>query len=204
MPVPDEPAAVEELADDLAHVDEVEAAIRALRNDADGLYRLERAAKYHLGCSERARALELIAEALLRSLDGRRHWPRHVPFVRFLSNVLRSIASEWRRENSKKRRQQAAIKRNGAEPMLEPDAELRPDDALIERERRDGQVAQVARIEALFEDDQTVSAILEGKKEGMTAQQIRELFDIGDTEYASALRRLRRTVDREFPEGLEL
>jgi hypothetical protein len=39
---------------------------------------------------------DLICEALVRVLDGRRTWPRSVETLPFLHGVMRSIASEWR------------------------------------------------------------------------------------------------------------
>lgn len=42
---------------------------------------------------------DLINEALDRVLSGRRPWPSHVPLPAFLSQVMRSIASQWRQED---------------------------------------------------------------------------------------------------------
>jgi DNA-directed RNA polymerase specialized sigma24 family protein len=42
---------------------------------------------------------DLLNEALDRVLSGRRPWPNDVPLPAFLSQVMRSIASQWRRED---------------------------------------------------------------------------------------------------------
>ena len=42
---------------------------------------------------------DLLNEALDRVLSGRRPWPSDVSLHAFLSQVMRSIASQWRREN---------------------------------------------------------------------------------------------------------
>jgi DNA-directed RNA polymerase specialized sigma24 family protein len=42
---------------------------------------------------------DLLNEALDRALSGRRPWPSDVPLPAFLSQVMRSIASQWRRQN---------------------------------------------------------------------------------------------------------
>lgn len=42
---------------------------------------------------------DLLNEALDRVLSGRRPWPIDVPLPAFLSQVMRSIASQWRQEN---------------------------------------------------------------------------------------------------------
>jgi hypothetical protein len=39
---------------------------------------------------------DLINEAFLRVLEGRRKWPRSIEVVPFLSGVMQGIASEWR------------------------------------------------------------------------------------------------------------
>lgn len=41
---------------------------------------------------------DLLNEALDRVLSGRRPWPVEVPLPAFLSQVMRSIASQWRQE----------------------------------------------------------------------------------------------------------
>ncbi|MFG3594524.1 hypothetical protein [Bradyrhizobium sp. RDI18] len=42
---------------------------------------------------------DLLYEALDRILSGRRLWPSEVPLPAFLSQVMRSIASQWRQED---------------------------------------------------------------------------------------------------------
>ena len=42
---------------------------------------------------------DLLNEALDRVLSGRRPWPVDVPLPAFLSQVMRSIASQWRQED---------------------------------------------------------------------------------------------------------
>lgn len=44
---------------------------------------------------------DLLNEALDRVLSGRRPWPIDLPLPTFLSQVMRSIASQWRRENDR-------------------------------------------------------------------------------------------------------
>lgn len=41
---------------------------------------------------------DLLNEALDRILSGRRPWPSEIPMPAFLSQVMRSIADQWRRE----------------------------------------------------------------------------------------------------------
>src|SRR6478609_5773973 len=41
---------------------------------------------------------DLLSEAYCRVLEGRRAWPREIPARIFFSGVIRSIASEWKRD----------------------------------------------------------------------------------------------------------
>ena len=76
----------------------------------------------------------------------------------------------------------------------------------IELEDDEEDQARLARVKAdaelitrHFANDQNVSAILEGEKEGWSAERIREEFGMSKTEYDTARRRLRRELDKLMP-----
>lgn len=60
---------------------------------------------------------DLLNEALDRVLSGRRLWPSDVPLPAFLSQVMRSIASQWRREG-----QREPLKEDETEKVLEEES----------------------------------------------------------------------------------
>jgi DNA-directed RNA polymerase specialized sigma24 family protein len=57
---------------------------------------------------------DLLNEALDRVLSGRRPWPIDVPLPAFLSQVMRSIASQWRHEDRRE-----LLMEDGAGQMFE-------------------------------------------------------------------------------------
>ena len=57
------------------------------------------------------------------------------------------------------------------------------------------------RLEELFADDDEAQLILMGEMDELTAEEIREIGEIDATTYASARRRMRRRIDKEFPDG---
>jgi len=59
---------------------------------------------------------DLLNEALYRILSGRRPWPSDVPLPAFLSQVMRSIASQWRQEDRRE-----PLKEDETKEVLEPE-----------------------------------------------------------------------------------
>lgn len=143
---------------------------------------------------------DLLQEALGRALEenGGRNCPRDVNPVTFLGNVIRSIASharvEWAREMPI-----GATEDDEDDPIVDaPDRAPSPEEAVIGRLDH-GQT--VARIVAMFKGDPKAQAIIIGNMEGWSPDEIREMEPMSDTEYATARKRVRRALLREFPKG---
>ncbi len=60
---------------------------------------------------------DLLNEALDCVLSGRRPWPSDVPLPAFLSQVMRSIASQWRREERRE-----PLKEDGTDKVFEEES----------------------------------------------------------------------------------
>ena len=139
---------------------------------------------------------DLLNEAFVRMLDGRRRWPRSVPLVAFIAQTMRSIASESRSDDLL---EYGAIE---AESMsgVEGDAPLR---ALahtdITPEREVAAQKALEAIDALFADDATGHAVLGGLAEGETASELGARLQLDATQYASTLRRIRRRLLNALP-----
>jgi len=54
---------------------------------------------------------------------------------------------------------------------------------------------------ALFDDDPQARDIVEGTKEEMTAEELRDLTGLSQTAYNSKRRLIRRRIDNAFPQG---
>ncbi len=61
--------------------------------------------------------------------------------------------------------------------------------------------ALVSEIEALFADDEEARQVLSGQMIGMSAEEIRKQGSMEQSTYNTARRRIRRRIDREYPNG---
>ena len=162
---------------------------RALANlsDAD-LLRLQALARL------RARSLphgvswsDLLHEAILRALDGRRQWPAGLPFLAFLAGVMRSLCNEMRRRHGR----EAALILSGNEVVWREVASFAPD-----QERAFVATEAIDAIHRLFAGDEIALRIIAGLENGQSAEEIRAMHDLSPVEYDSARRRMRRTLLR--------
>ena len=197
----------------MATLDELVAALAGLKPaERRRLYRTGN--RLALG-SEFTSGKELLAEAARRALIGTsgdrqegergRPWPRSVHIVAFLMECMKSIAN-----GSQNSIRQALNRR--AEALMSDDGEVNPElhkagqhhpsveEELIERQEEEARQAaaeaEVAAIRKLFVHGDVVHDILDGEEMGMSAEEIREMTGLSTTQYASARKRLRRTVDK--------
>jgi hypothetical protein len=118
---------------------------------------------------------DLIQEAFMRVLDGRREWPRGLHVVPFLCGVMRSIAWDWRVENR---------------------------DEGVEGEPTGSEEGHaIARLDAqrvidLFKDDPIAQKILIGMMDGARGEDLRELSGLTRTEYESKRTKIRRHLEK--------
>jgi hypothetical protein len=165
-----------------------------------------------------ANGLDLLDEAVLRALTGSagslgasksgRVWRHGVDIVAFLMMTMKGLSSDSRGSLTTKmdRRMEALAGDDGEELSVLHESELRHDsveDELIDREdleARERQAeADAALIEQHFAGDDEVLAILEGEKEGWSAERIREEFGMSKLAYGTARTRLRRGLDKLMP-----
>lgn len=135
---------------------------------------------------------DLLNEAVIRTLSGARTWPLNIPFIAFLAQTMRSIASEeWQR-----------CKRENT--TLECDISVKNEDDnfnvedlsvnTIDPERDALAKNAIENLEKIFQDDNEVLSILHGLAEGNSPDEIQEEFGLNKTQYASAQRRIRRKI----------
>lgn len=203
---PEEIASVDELLDAIANLTPEER--RRLYRQGNGLA---------LG-SEFAHGKDLLNEAVKRALIGTsgdrrdgergRPWPKGVHIVAFLMECMKSIAN-----GSQNSHKQAVDRR--AEALTTEDGDANPElsnaervqgsveEELIDREEQESKQKaaeeDVAAIRKLFAQGDVVHDILDGEAMGMSPEDIRQVLGITPTEYASARKRLRRTVDKHMP-----
>lgn len=182
---------------------EVVGAIRSLPEV--GWHRLRKAARYFARtCS--LEADDLLQEAFTRAVAGDRHCPAHVDLIRFLSEIMHSIASDSAK--GVKRQTEAQAKRADLRLVPATDEEAAadplaprspsPEAALVSQQ-------EAARIKdaflRLFDGDLIAQTIIEGDMEDMDGEDIHALTGLSKVAYASKRRYIRRTIDKAFPEG---
>jgi DNA-directed RNA polymerase specialized sigma24 family protein len=121
---------------------------------------------------------DLLQEALMRILDGRRDWPRSVAVVPFLAGVMRSIAWDWRAE-----RHVDSAEATGIAGWDDQSAAARID---------------LRKTIALFSDDPIAQRILIALMDGTRGEELRELSGLGKTEYESKRTKTRRRLERAW------
>ncbi len=172
-------------------VEEARIAIAQL-GPADML-RLAKAAAY-FGYRNGRLADDLRQEALVRVLDGRRKCPRTVKPALFLSNVMRSIASERDRDSEHADLDEMeAIGAPAAASMSSHGSDL------LEQVRAKIDGGQLLRKALdLFEDNERAKTMFEGIVEEMEGQELRELLGVSQVEFDSLRRLVRRRLDKHF------
>jgi hypothetical protein len=184
---------------------EIAAAMEAL--SASALLRLRSYARLRVRTLGRKAAgrteTELLADAMNGTLDERRRWNKDkIDFVGHLIGAMRSISSHWRTQSKPV---DEAIPESDLRQMTEsgdvlspfdlvPSEEPGPGDELEANERQREARERVETIENVFAADPVVSLILQGLRQGMTPTKVRAELELSQTEYETAMKRLRRRM----------
>lgn len=200
-----------------ASPEEVAEAVANLRPEE--LWRLRKRAELQIWGTEYTDPMELLGEAVKRAMiatdpnkndDERgRPWPLdRVELAAFLSKSIDGIADDSRRslhQIATERLVVLAGEDQDIGTVLYGAGHYHTDVVEQSIELEETQARQAAAkatadvIERHFAGDQTVLAIIEGEKEGMSAREVQALFELDETTYDSARRRLRRKVDKLMP-----
>ncbi len=135
---------------------------------------------------------DLVNEAVSRLLSGARRWPRTVPFVAFMAQTMRSIASEEWEEIERGTIVREADFATSADADVPHLAELGA--APVDVEAHALALVALQKIQAHFSADPEVLAVLQGLALGSTPAEIQRQVNMTPTAYATAQRRLRRYV----------
>lgn len=190
------------MTDDTLTEDEMRQAIAAL-SDVD-LLKLERAAAW-LTSRRSLSPDDLLQEAICRSLEGARRCPRGVRLVAFVTNAMRSILSSHQKATVVDPIELAApVSALGeGEDEVDPLANIRdsaptPEQQLLAEDEANQMKAALRR---LFDDDPEAELVLLDIFAGLTAEETRADLQLGETEYATIRRRIRRRINLRYPEG---
>lgn len=143
---------------------------------------------------------DLLHEAFSRSLDGTRRWNLHYPFDVFVYGAMKSIASDMRTKKSNKeetRLTELVFDSDSSDvdvlDTLSSD-DSTPESVALAAEYEAEAKASLHKIEEFFKDDDNVTAILIGRREGFSAARIQEEFELTVLQYNSATTKLRRGI----------
>jgi hypothetical protein len=197
--------------DVFATTGDIQSAIESLTTTE--AYRLRKIARVLIPGTEYQEPGELLNEVFVRAMEaaaGRvgRRWPKNrLLFCAFVIETMKSLVdgsreSVWSTRTGSFAEAELHAKGPAVAVLSSPPVE----EEVLEEEARDGARRAAARvaaqIESEFEDDEEVSLMLECLKDGITGAKAVEACGFRDLRhYETVRRRLRRGIDKLFPEG---
>ncbi|MGV4792977.1 hypothetical protein [Rhizobium sp. F40D2] len=173
------------MSDEVEHLSLEEVAQLLHRQRQPDILRLAAIAETWVRGVPRRDASDLLNEALAQILSGDRPWPADLGLHPFLSQVMRSIASQWRREDKR-------------EPLIGDYDGLITDPA----ERRDLDFSDLAiRMRTALADDPSALGIFDHILTQTSRKQAFDQLSLDATGYDTARRRMTRALRRQFKPG---
>lgn len=170
----------------------IESAIRALTK-AD-LTRLFRYAGWLVKFSPGAwrdfqTAEELVNEAIVRTLEGKRKWTATTPFVKHLFGVMKScVFHSAHGARARRERFDVDVVENGTQEHTLEGSE----DAVLAAEREAECAELLADVAEHFASDPDATAVLEGWRAGFSGPEIMDLNNMTKNNFESTAKRIRR------------
>lgn len=165
-------------------------------SDSD-LLALRKAASLRLGGTQYTEPADLIHEALTRCLDGRRHWPKEIPFTLFLSNAMKSISHADRSRYETRFVIGASSLETASRPDplsdLGPSAQSAEDDCIALEDLRMAR-RHTEALRQVFKNDPAALAVMSGWLAGLSCKEATEAHCITPREYEAARKRLARQI----------
>jgi DNA-directed RNA polymerase specialized sigma24 family protein len=160
--------------------------------------RLEKISRHYADASTMS-ADDILAEALVRALDGTRKCPRGVNLMVFLARAMKSIA--WAdRTSAKTQREIGPVEDRPADTdLMGVSTVVGLEEQVIQQDLRK---KQVDALMALFHDDQDATLWLMARMDAESLEEMQALTGFGATKLNTVGRRIRRKVERKLPHGL--
>ena len=184
--------------------EEVEKALEALTEAQ--LVRLERISAFrHRSLGTRGAGRnegDLLSDAIIAVLEGRRKWKTNIDFMTFLKGVIRSLASHIRTGKPVDAFDDIAPNPVNDEDDAEDFVEQIPTAAPVDPERQLLARELDSQIRERFKDDPVELLVYESFLEKMKPAEIQECLGINEKEYNAAAKRLRRATRSMAKGGL--
>ena len=124
---------------------------------------------------------DLLQEAIVKTLDGRRRWSRKVNIIKHLDRVMESDSSHVAEQRAREVAQLPDVHAETVDHQPSPEARLQA------REKLDDGLA-------LFAEDKTALELLRLKSDGFFASEIQRELGMGKTQYETTTKRIRRRL----------
>lgn len=134
---------------------------------------------------------DLLHHALLKASLGERRCPRDAAPITFLSNAMRSELSNLRRKS----RQTESI---GDQEQVFEDVDDNSPEAWVER--MDDLKHAMEEVQQAFGDDTRPMLVFEGRAEGLSRDEIRDLLGLDQVAYESLEKKIRRFMNKRLSE----
>lgn len=143
--------------------------------------------------------LDLVHEAVYRSLDGRRNWPLHVDFALYLRNTMHSIVSTERKLGKK-----MVDFEHSVDEVLERGAAFMPhtmstEDVVLQREQFRLAEAAVAKARDLLSNDFEATSLMDMYLAHTAPSDIREELGMTQKQFNTVYKRVKRCIDSCAP-----
>lgn len=174
--------------------DDVEKAIHGLSvADHERLRRIAKSYAMGLGhYPHESPAADLLQEAVMRTLEGKRRWRRGVDFIHHLDRTMKSIGHSWR----KRHKSTASLDEERDTPSDLSESGVEPKQVWLVR-REVGPHKVLSAKEALnvigcaFRSDSAAAQVIDGWRMDLTGPEIQELSGMSKKEFDAAVRRIR-------------
>lgn len=144
---------------------------------------------------------DLIGEAIAAAIAGNRRCKRDMRILPFLVGAMRSIASKTR-VSAKRAGEVVSLDATGTDglPLVPPPVSREPDIETLQLREEDRKL-RIEALEELFADDDDALLMIWADLEETSKEEIKMQHDIDDKTYATIRRRIRRKIERRFPNG---
>jgi len=130
---------------------------------------------------------DLLQEAIVATLDGRRGWKEGVSLFQHLIGTLRSISSRLRAKKYEEYLE-SEIVTSGDERLMDLDVTTMNPQRILEAKE------QLAEVMRPFEDDLQALKVLKHLSAGLSAKEIQSELIISQQEYCAIAKRIRRKL----------
>jgi DNA-directed RNA polymerase specialized sigma24 family protein len=140
---------------------------------------------------------DALQETFKDALEGTRTCPVEVSFANYVVSCARSINSNWN-ERNKREVPESQLVNSESESRTKYREPSVPPQQLARLEARE----MLHQIETLFAMDALASRVMPLLAEGFTGPEIQETLGLSATDYGTVVKRMRRALEKAFPERL--